>query len=109
MDYLFPSLLFVKEHIRALLEDIHFSEGRLDDSANYLNNSIALNECNRIMLSNDSYSKNSLKLIVLEVIKQYLVDYRREHKHSLAQINFNYDDELEKLNSFFWKLVSEVN
>jgi hypothetical protein len=109
MDYLFPSLLFVKEHIGRLLEDIHYSEGRLEDAVNYINNSIALNECNRIMLSNDSYSKKSLKLIVLETIKQYLSDYQREHKHSLAQLRFNYDDELEKLNSLFWKLVSEVN
>ena len=109
MDYLFPSLLFVKEHIRGLLEDIHYSEGRLYDAVNYINNSIALNECNRIMLSNDSYSKNSLKLIVLETIKQYLADYQREHKHSLVQLKFNYDDEMEKLNSLFWKLVSEVN
>ena len=109
MDYLFPSLLFVKEHIRGLLEDIHYSEGRLDDSVNHLNNSITLNECNRIMLSNDSCSKKSLKLIILETIKQYLSDYQREHKHSLAQLNFNYDDEMEKLNSLFWKLVSEVN
>jgi len=109
MDYLFPSLLFVKEHIRGLLEDIHYSGGRLDDAVNHLNNSIALNECNRIMLSNDSYSKNSLKLIVLETIKQYLSDYQREHKYSLVQLKFNYDDEMEKLNSLFWKLVSEVN
>ena len=74
MDYLFPSLLFVKEHIGDLLEVIHYSEGLLEDAVNYINNSIALNECNRIMLSNDSYSKNSLR--------QYLADYRREHKHT---------------------------
>jgi hypothetical protein len=109
MDYLFPSLLFVKEHIRGLIEDIHYSDGSLHDAVNHINNFITLNECNRIMLSNDSCSKKSLKLIVLETIKQYLSDYQREHKHSLAQINFSYDIEIEKLNSLFWKLVSEVN
>jgi hypothetical protein len=109
MDYLFPSLLFVKEHIRILIEDIHYSNGCISDSVNHLDNSIALNECNRIMLSNDSCSKNSLKLIVLETIKQYFSDYQRAHKHSIDQLKFNYDIELKKLNSLFWKLVSEVN
>jgi hypothetical protein len=108
MEYVFPSLLFVKDNISKTIEDIHYYNGYNTNSTNFLTISIVLNECHRIMVSNDIYCKNNVKLIVTETIKQYLTEYKREHKHSEIIKNFNFDEEVSKIYTTFWNLVSQI-
>jgi hypothetical protein len=108
MEYVFPSLLFVKDNIDKLIEDIHYYKGDIRDSTNLMTNSIVLNECHRIMVSNDIYCKNNLKIIVTETIKHFLTEFKRENKHSKFIKEFNYQEEVDKMYETFWNLVSQV-
>lgn len=108
MEYVFPSLLFVKDNIDKLIGEIHYYNGDISDSSNLMTNSIVLNECHRIMISNDIYCKHNLKIIVTETIKQFLTEYRRENKHNEIINKFNYQEEVNKIYETFWNLVSQV-
>jgi len=108
MEYVFPSLLFVKDNIDKLIRDIHYYKGDIRDSSNLMTNTIVLNECHRIMVSNDIYCKNNLKIIVTETINQFLTQYKRENKHSDIIKNFNYQEEVDKMYETFWNIVSQI-
>ena len=102
MDYLFPSLLFIKDNIDIAINEIYKNADLLND----ISIIICLGECHRIMVSSDNYCKKYLKLIIMERIRSYLSDHKRENKHSVL-LQFNYEEEVLKLHSQFWKLVSE--
>jgi hypothetical protein len=107
MDYLFPSLLFIKDNIDLAIDEIY----KNTKNTNLLNDFlvlICLGECHRIMVSSDNYCKKYLKLIVMERMKSYLSEYKREYKHSVNLLQFNYEEEVLKLHSLYWKLVSEI-
>jgi hypothetical protein len=103
------SLSFVKYNLRDLIRDVYYSGGDITESVNFTNNSKVLSESNRIMISNDSRSKEKLKLIVSETIRKYLVEYDSYFDHIFSILNLNLEDEVEKLNTLFWKMVSDVN
>lgn len=102
MDYLFPSLLFIKDNIDIAINEIYKNVDLLNDPPVI----ICLGECHRIMVSSDNYCKKYLKLIIMERIRSYLSEYKRDNKHSITLQQFNYEEEVLKLHSQFWKLVS---
>lgn len=103
------SLSFVKDNIRDLIRDVYYSGGDITESVNFINNSKVLSESNRIMISDDSYSKEKLKFLVSKTIEKYLVEYDSYFKNIFSVLNLTLEDEVEKLNTLFWKMVSDVN
>jgi hypothetical protein len=104
-DYDDTSLLFVKDNLRELIRDVYHSDGDITDSVNFTTHFKVLTETNKIMISNDTFLKENLKLLVSETIKKYLLEYDNYFNHIFSVLKLNLEDEVEKLTTIFWSMV----
>ena len=98
-DYYFPSLLYIKENLIKVFDSIYKQEP-------YDYDFIVYSEAERIMKSKDYISSRSLITLVQNESLKYFQETRRNHKHDPKFVNFNVEENANKLKIIFFEKVS---
>lgn len=98
-DYYFPSLIYIKENLMKVFDSIYNHEP-------YDYDFIVYNEAERIMKSKDYISSRSLMTLVQNESLKYFQETRTNNKYNPKFINFNVEENANKLKIIFFEKVS---